>query len=234
MTNLADNYNSSKTKSTFSQGEEIERKIPLFAENFDVTKKTEETQLNLKKKWVTTTKKIEIPIRYEEMLINDKELDLYNEGEITEIFSKIKHKITDVFSHHEKNNYNENKDSENKDKEEHHYQQQHGHHSSHDIEVRKYGVKSNEENNNKNQNNVNEKLVPFSVDGNNNDSSINKREENIIPLWGEEIIIDKRMVKIGEIVIRKYQTNEKQKIDVDIKSEQLTIKYPDDRKEEII
>ena len=74
MTNLADNDNSSKTKSTFSQGEEIERKIPLFAENFDVTKKTEETQLNLKKKWVTTTKKIEIPIRYEEILINDKEL----------------------------------------------------------------------------------------------------------------------------------------------------------------
>ena len=42
------------------------------------------------------------------------------------------------------------------------------------------------------------------------------------------------MVKIGEIVIRKYQTTEKQKIDVDVKSERLTIKYPDDRKEEII
>ena len=42
------------------------------------------------------------------------------------------------------------------------------------------------------------------------------------------------MVKIGEIVIRKYQTNEKQKIDVDVKTEQLTIKYPNNRKEEIL
>lgn len=42
------------------------------------------------------------------------------------------------------------------------------------------------------------------------------------------------MVKIGEIVIRKYQTTEKQKIDVDIKSEKLIVKYPDKRQEEIV
>src|SRR5919107_4825125 len=161
MTNLADNENPSKTKSSFSQGEEIERKIPLFAENFDVTKKTEETQLNLTKKWITTTKKIEVPVRYEEILINDKELDSYNEGEITEIFSKIKHKITDAFSHHEKNKDIENNNIENKDKGQH---QQHIHHSSHDIEVKIYDEKSSKENNNKNQNNVNGKLVPFSLD----------------------------------------------------------------------
>jgi stress response protein YsnF len=227
MTNLPDNDNSSKIASTFSQGEKVERTIPLFAENFDVTKKTEETQLNLTKKWITTTTKIEIPVRYEELLINDKEIDSYNEGEITEIFSKIKHKITDAFSHHEKNN-----DIENNDKEQH---KQHVRHSSHDIEVRIYDEKSSKENNNKNQNNVNEKPVPFSLDGKNNDDSSNtKKVENIIPLWGEEIIIDKRMVKIGEIVIKKYQTSERQKIDVDVKSEQLTIKYPDDRKEEIM
>ena len=210
MTNLADNDNSSNTTYTFSQNEKVERKIPLFGENFDVTKK------------------IEIPVRYEDILINDKDLDSFTEGEITEIFSKIKHKITDVFS-----NQDQNKDNENKNEEDH--QHQHSHHSPNEIEVRKYDVKSSEENdNNKDQNNVNENLVPFSIDGKNNDSSVNNKEENIIPLWGEEIIIDKRMVKIGEIVIRKYQTTEKQKIDVDVKSERLTIKYPDDRKEEII
>ena len=42
------------------------------------------------------------------------------------------------------------------------------------------------------------------------------------------------MVKLGEIVIKKYETNEKQKIEIDVKSEQLTIKYPDNHKEEII
>ena len=84
---------------SFSQGEEIAKTIPLFAENFDVTKKTEETQLVLAKKWVDSTKKIEIPIKYEEILINGKEFDHYSEKEMTEILSKIKDKITHVFSH---------------------------------------------------------------------------------------------------------------------------------------
>ncbi len=42
----------------FSYGDEIVKKIPLFAENFDITKKIEETQLILAKKWVTSTKKV--------------------------------------------------------------------------------------------------------------------------------------------------------------------------------
>ena len=55
-----------------------------------------------------------------------------------------------------------------------------------------------------------------------NESS--EKEEHVIPLWGEEITINKKMVKIGEIVIRKYEINEKQKIDVDLKSEQTNYK----------
>jgi hypothetical protein len=30
----------------------------------------------LTKRWITATKKVEIPIRYEELLINDKELTM--------------------------------------------------------------------------------------------------------------------------------------------------------------
>jgi stress response protein YsnF len=217
-----DEDNSSKNKYIFQQGEETVKKIPLFIENLDVTKKTEETQLNLTKKWLTTTKKIEIPVKYEEILINDKEFNAYNEGEIAEIFSKIKHKITDVFSHHEKNKDNE--DMENGQQE-----QEHLHHQPDEIEVKKYDEHSNEKNNTTQS----KKLVPFLLGGKNNDA-FGEKEEHIIPLWGEEITINKKMVKIGEIVIRKYEINEKQKIDVDLKSEQLTIKYPDNHKEEII
>ena len=94
----------------FSYGEEIVKKIPLFAENFDITKKTEETQLILAKKWVTSTKKIEIPIKYEEAYINGKEFDAYSENEIIEIFSKIKDKITDVFSHEKDKNKDSNEE----------------------------------------------------------------------------------------------------------------------------
>jgi stress response protein YsnF len=216
-----DEDNSSKNKYIFPQDEETVKKIPLFIENLDVTKKTEETQLNLSKKWLTTTKKVEIPVKYEEILINDKEFDAYNEGEISEIFSKIKHKITDVFSHHEKNKDNEDMENRQQDQ-----QQQH---RPDEIEVKKYDEHSNEKNNTAQS----KKLVPFLLDGINNDA-FGEKEVHVIPLWGEEITINKKMVKIGEIVIRKYEINEKQKIDVDLKSEQLTIKYPDNRKEEII
>ena len=74
-------------------------------------------------------------------------------------------------------------------------------------------------------------MVSISIDKNNYNT---QREENIIPLWGEEIIINKRMVKLGEIVIKKYQTNEKKKIEIEVKKERITIKYPDNYKEEII
>src|SRR6476469_7867132 len=203
-------------KSSFSSNEEIMRKIPLFAENFDVTKRIDETQLNLTKKWVTTTKTIEIPVKYEEILIDDKELDSYNEHEITEIFSKLKHKITDVFSSH---------GTEDKDKYAgQNYQHPNQKHTSNEIEVKVYHENSKKEN-----------KVPFSLnskkDVNTAVASNNKKEENIISLWGEEITINKKMVKIGEIVIRKYQTIEKQKIDVDVKKEKLTIKYPNNHKE---
>ena len=49
---------SSVERYSFSQGEEIIEKIPLFVENSNVIKKTEGTQLNLAKKWITTTKEL--------------------------------------------------------------------------------------------------------------------------------------------------------------------------------
>ncbi len=118
MTNLKDGDDIEKSSLTTEDitlnpnhnfsNEQTTQKIPLHAENFEVTKKTEEIKLNLTKRWATTTKKIEIPIKYEELLVNDKELDTYTEHEITEILSKIKHKITDVFSLHDKDKENDN------------------------------------------------------------------------------------------------------------------------------
>ncbi len=129
-----------------------------------------------------------------------------------EIFSKIKDKLTDVFSHEKDKNKDGNEEIPH----------------SEDIEVIHH---KNDNLHNKKSTNSNEKLIPISIDKNNYNS---KKEENIIPIWGEEIIINKKMVKLGEIVIKKYETNEKQKIEIDVKSEQLTIKYPDNHKEEII
>lgn len=253
--------------------EQIVQKISLFAENFDVARKTEETSINLTKRWITATKKIEIPIKYEELLINDKEFDHYNEREITEIFSKIKHKITDVFSHHDKDKYDtlnqqgqqqigqEHLPQENGPQQGHEHKQQN---PSTDIDVKRLDEQSGQQKENNNSQNEeqqqqqqqqeqpqgqqssNRKLIPLSLHDNkdngdssiinNSNSSSKKQEENhIIPLWGEEITINKKMVKIGEIVIRKYQISEKQKIDVDVKSEKLIVRYPDSgQTEEIV
>ncbi|MDP8907082.1 MAG: DUF2382 domain-containing protein [Thermoproteota archaeon] len=227
---------------SFSQGEEIAKTIPLFAENFDVTKKTEETQLVLAKKWVNSTKKIEIPIKYEEILINGKEFDHYSGGEITGILSKIKDKITHVFSHDDdKENGKEGGGPAAGDGGGIPHSSSSSNHpaaSPSDIEVREYSGQSPDVEATIDQSNTTHagRPVPLSVGGGNGNSiPYEEKGDNIvIPLWGEEIVINKRMVKLGEIVVRKYEGIEKRKIDVDVKTEKLTIKYPDKHKEEII
>jgi stress response protein YsnF len=43
------------------------------------------------------------------------------------------------------------------------------------------------------------------------------KTEKIVPILGEEIIVQKRKVKLGEIVIQKRRIIESKKIDIDIK-----------------
>ena len=57
--------------------------------------------------------------------------------------------------------------------------------------------------------------------------------EKVIPLWAEEIEVNKKMVKVAEIVIKKRKVTEKKKIDIDIKQEQVTVKYPDGKTEKL-
>jgi stress response protein YsnF len=225
---------------SFSQGEEIAKTIPLFAENFDVTKKTEETQLVLSKKWVDSTKKIEIPVKFEEFLINGKEFDHYNEKELTEILSKIKDKITHVFSHDDDKEKGKEGGSPSAAAGGNSHNSGSGNRvaSPSDIEVREYSGQSPDEESAKDQGNATHGRKPVSLSiGDGNGASVPYEEKDdsiVIPLWGEEIEISKRMVKLGEIVVKKYEGVERRKIDVDVKTEKLTIKYPDKHKEEII
>ena len=54
-----------------------------------------------------------------------------------------------------------------------------------------------------------------------------KENEKIIPLWGEQITINKKMVKLEDLVITKRKVSENKKIDIDTKKEKITIRYPD-------
>ena len=73
------------------------QKIPLYNEKLDVTKKSENGNLKIEKKWITVKKEIEIPLKYEEIFINDKVFDSYSDKEKGEIFFQIKSKISDAF-----------------------------------------------------------------------------------------------------------------------------------------
>ena len=42
------------------------------------------------------------------------------------------------------------------------------------------------------------------------------------------------MVKLGEIILRKYEVRENRKINVELKREKLTLKFPGNYKEEIL
>ena len=63
-----------------------------------------------------------------------------------------------------------------------------------------------------------------------NEGQENNKTEKIVPIWGEEIIVQKRKVKLGEIAIQKRRVIESKKIDIDIKREKVIVEYPDGRR----
>ncbi len=74
-------------------------------------------------------------------------------------------------------------------------------------------------------------LVPlFSSDDINPNQSDN---EKIITLYEEQFEIVKKVAKVAEIVITKRRVTEKKKIDIDLRREQVKIKYPDGRSEKL-
>lgn len=189
--------------------EELVSRIPLYNESFNVTKKEENGHLNIEKKWITSKKKIEIPVQHEEIFINGKELDSFDEKEVSEIFSRIKNKLSDVFIHEKTELEQEAKKNSNEST----------------ISI----VNTRHEENRSKENILNEKSLPIS-----DSSDGTSTDPYKIELWGEEIIINKRMVKLGEILLRKYEVRENRKINVEIKREKLTLKFPGNYKEEIL
>ncbi len=208
---MANNPDSSKIKDTinddnsFSYGNEIINKIPLIGEKFSITKKTKEGKISIEKRWTTSTKKIEIPVSYEEIYVDGKKIESHSRHEVLKVFSKVINKIKHVFSKTEDTKYNEN--------------------PADTLKVRHYD-KDNSILNEKQNNQIDS---PISLSNNAKNSKI----ENVVTIWGEEIVINKRMVKLGEFVVKKYEVTETKQVDVELTSEKLTIHRPDSHKEEI-
>ena len=212
-------YKDTPSTSSDMQGEQIISQIPLYGEDFELTKKEVETNIQLEKKWVQTTKKIEIPVKYEEILLNGKEFGSYDQKEIVEMLSKIKDKISHVFHHDEenkKNNDEESRQDKKSDKQQQKYDNHDPSHEKSELEVHYTKQSSKKEK-------VDSSSTP-SVSSNGNSTN---QFEKVIPLWGEEITINRKLVKMGEIIIRKYQVSENHEIQVELNKEKYSIKYPD-------
>lgn len=209
---MTNNPDSSKIKDTindddysFSYGNEIINKIPLIGEKFSITKKTKEGKISIEKRWTKSTTKIEIPVSYEEIYVDGKKIESHSKHEVLKMFSKVINKIKRVFSNTENTKYKEN--------------------PADTLKVRHYDKDNNILN--EKQNNEIGNPIPLS------NNAKNSKIENVVTIWGEEIVINKRMVKLGEFVVKKYEVTETKQVDVELTSEKLTIHRPDSHKEEI-
>ncbi len=189
----------------FSYGGEIVQRIPLIGEKFTLTKKTKEGQVNIEKRWTTATKKIEIPVKYEEIYMDGKKIDSLIERDAVKIFTKIKDKIKHVFIHSDNKGEDAPKDT---------------------LKMKYYDAENSLLNDR--QNIGGGKAIPSTND------KRNLKTENVITIWGEEIVINKRIVKLGEFVVKKYEVTETKEVDVELITEKLTIHQPNSHKEEII
>jgi stress response protein YsnF len=198
--------NTSNSNKTETVGQ-ITNIIPVMEESFELFKKTTREETKIEKRWVTKTEKIEVPLNYEELYVNDKIIkEAYEEQssssnigkEIGEKFSKIKDTIIHGI-HSDDKNEDEQKEED----------------LTRDV-----------------------KQVPLfesSRKGEHDNSNINDQEtEKTIPIWGEQIVISKKMVKLGEILIKKRRVVEKKNIDIEIAKEKISIEYPDGRKEQLV
>ncbi|MDQ3970711.1 MAG: DUF2382 domain-containing protein, partial [Thermoproteota archaeon] len=163
--------------------------IPVNEERFSISKNTVSEDVKIEKRWISATRKVEVPVPYEEVFVNDKVVKLFDEKDDDNILSKLKGKILDSIDR-------------DKNKQQQTISQQ--------------------------QNEPRGELIPLFDDNDNNQIT-----EKVIPILGEEIVVSRRTVKIGEIVIKKRSVTDNKKIQIDIKKEKVMLEYPDGTTEQI-
>jgi len=166
--------------------------VPVIEEEFSVSKKTVIENVKVEKKWNTTTKKIEVPVSFEEVYINGKDLKSYGD-EDEDILSELNKRIIKSYEDID------------------------------DTQKRQYSILEKSES-------KREMVSLYDVDDNRvniNDITNRETEKKVIPILGEEIIVNKRIIKLGELILAKNKVTENQKIVVDTIKEKATIRYPD-------
>lgn len=195
--NVEKDRKKNKIEQTYNQldrediGEQNTAAIPVNEERFSISKNTVSEDVKIEKRWISATRKVEIPVPYEEVYVNDKVVKLFDEKDDDNILSKLKDKILDSIDR-----------DKNKQQQTTTISQQ--------------------------QNEPRGELIPLFDDNDNNQIT-----EKVIPVLGEEIVVSRRTVKIGEIVIKKRRVTDNKKIQIDIKKEKVMLEYPDGTTEQI-
>jgi stress response protein YsnF len=197
-----------RPSSDSAEGEQIQLQqqqiVPVLEEDYSISKETSIKEAKIEKRLVTKTKTVKVPIVYEELYVNGKKLKSVEESQI---LSALKDKITSLAGRG-------NADT------------------SAEQSVRK-----------KNKIENRGELVPLLSsstavdDGEEADSEAQREKEieieKVIPLYEEQFEIIKKMVKVADIVITKRRITEKKKIDIDVRTEEVTVKYPDGSSEKL-
>lgn len=190
--------------------------IPVVAENYSFSKKILSEEINIEKRWEEKDE-IKIPVRYEKLFVNDKEIDVYSKHGI---ISQIKEKISDLVKSDDDNEMKQKEGDKNQT-------------DNKEIENQK-----------RKEPQLNGESVPLFDDqqiedsngqlshGNNKELTNNKYQ-TLIPLYAEEITISKKIIKVGEIVISKRRVVETENVDVDTIKERINVEHADGRKEKI-
>ena len=189
--------------------------LPLVGEKYSLSKRIVVDEIKIEKRWFTNTKRLQVPVQYEVIYLNNEELESYKTN-IGGLLSKLKDKIKDNVSEEDRTNV----DFKNKNAKVEYYSRRKIRKRDEQHQEQQYSPKST----------ICEQ-IPLVNNSNLDETS---EIEKVIPIWGEEIVVNKRTVKIGEIVIKKYKVTQNRKVELDITKEKLTIEYPDGRIEKIV
>ena len=78
-----------------------------------------------------------------------------------------------------------------------------------------------------------EQVPLFSSHPASDDVTSENEKEKVIPIYEEQFEIVKKVAKVAEFVITKRRITEKKVIDIDLRREQVKIKYPDGRSQKL-
>ena len=195
--------------------------IPVIAEDYSLSKKTLSEEINIEKRW-TEHDEIKIPVRYEKVFVNDKEIDVYSkQGTI----SQIKEKISDLVQSNKGNETEEEKEdtkNQNDNKESENQKRRVGEEEELQLKGEIVPLFDNQQNeyNTRHSSSNNEELTK-------------NENQALIPIYAEEITISKTLVKVGEILLSKRRVVEEENVNVDTTKERISVEHPDGRKEKL-